>query len=255
MKFGPCLRTHQECYLLSVGDWAQFLHCSARASRRDLIFSFAGSIPYTRKSDSISLKHFSWNQGAQLLRYEWEEDGGRGAEMSCLFADPVDSQRTVIQQEYLWHNLIGLEGGHLCLVEVQFACMMYDVTHFMGNWVTVFVREKLPSLITHPPPALLALYTFGERQTTPLAWRDARDGITNGWVLASQSLWCCAVTTLEADRKKSWVSGVAYRILLSTEMLSNSCSLLKNSEKRHPHTTQADRLFHYFHSLWKRFVP
>lgn len=121
------------------------------ASRRDLIFSFAGSIPYTGKSDSISLKHFSWNQGAQLLRYEWEEDGGRGAEMSCLFTDPVDSQRTVIQQEYLWHNLIGLEGGHLCLVEVQFACMMYDVTHFMGNWVTVFVREKLPSLPTHPP--------------------------------------------------------------------------------------------------------
>lgn len=29
-----------------------------------------------------------------------------------------------------------------------------DVTHLTGNWVTVFVREKLPSLRTPPPHPL-----------------------------------------------------------------------------------------------------
>lgn len=32
----------------------------------------------------------------KLPRYEREENGGRGAEMSCLFTDPVASERTVI---------------------------------------------------------------------------------------------------------------------------------------------------------------
>lgn len=36
------------------------------------------------------------NEEPKIPRYEWETDGGKEAEMSCLFTDPVASERTVL---------------------------------------------------------------------------------------------------------------------------------------------------------------
>lgn len=105
-EFGPRLRTNHECYLLllemlvavvGAGDRA-LSSCAAAHVKKRFDLAFADSIPYTREtnSDSISLNHFCRNRSAKLLRYEWEKDKGRGAEMSCLFTDPVASERTVI---------------------------------------------------------------------------------------------------------------------------------------------------------------
>lgn len=38
-------------------------------------------------------------------------------------------------------------GGHKCLAE--YSLCAHDVTQFMGKWVTLFVREKLPCFHAH----------------------------------------------------------------------------------------------------------
>lgn len=64
-EFCPCLRTHEECYLLLVemlvaavgaGDRVEFFASAHVKKRFDL--AFADSISYTRETDSISFNHF-----------------------------------------------------------------------------------------------------------------------------------------------------------------------------------------------------
>lgn len=105
-EFGPCLRTHQECYLplfemlvavVGAGDRVEFLrHCSRQ--KRDLIspLQTASLTPGRRTQIPFLLTISAETEEPKILRYEWEKDGVRGAEMSCLFTDPVASERTVI---------------------------------------------------------------------------------------------------------------------------------------------------------------
>lgn len=57
---------------------------------------------------------------------------------------------------------------------------VHDVTHLTGNWVTMFIREKLPSL-SNP----LCNRHILRKTDHSLDVDAARDGITNGWGLAS----------------------------------------------------------------------
>lgn len=75
-EFGPCLRTHQECYLLSVevlvavvGTVIELSSSTAAHVKKRFDLSFSDSIPYTGGGVRFQFS-LTFPYKAQLLRYE-----------------------------------------------------------------------------------------------------------------------------------------------------------------------------------------
>lgn len=135
-EFGPCLRTHQECYLLSfkmlvarvgAGDFAQFLPLLL-TSKSDLISPVqTASLTPGRWTAILFLLTISVETKETNLCKIWM--GGGGGERSrheqfIYWPSGLRGNSYITRVPVTKPHRLGGGGRHWCLVQVQLACMM-----------------------------------------------------------------------------------------------------------------------------------